>query len=64
MCNGPFRHDGVTGPVIFSAVTTPSPTAVAIFANTWAWMIRNWVAQAVDSAVTLNTPSRNPVGLA
>ena len=64
MCKGPFRHDGATGPVIFSVVTTPSPTAAAIFASTCAWMIRSCVAQAVDSADTLSTPSRSPVGVA
>ena len=64
MCSGPFRHDGATGPVILRLFTTPSPTSAAIFASTWFWMIRNWVAQAVDSAVTLSTPSRNAVGVA
>jgi hypothetical protein len=28
-----LRHDGAVGPVIFNAVTTPSPTAAAIFAS-------------------------------
>jgi hypothetical protein len=64
MCRGPFRQDGAAGPVIFSEVTTPLPTAAAIFANTWAWTILNWVAHAVDSAATLSTPSVNAVGVA
>ena len=29
----PFRHDGALGPVIFTDVTTPSPTAAAILAS-------------------------------
>src|ERR1700751_2381047 len=64
MWNGPFRHAGAAGPVIFSVVTTPSPTAAAIFASTCAWIIRSCVAQAVDSADTLSTPSRSAVGVA
>ena len=32
----PLRHDGATGPTIFSDVTTPSPTAAAILARSWA----------------------------
>lgn len=64
MCRGPLRQDGAAGPVIFSEVTTPLPTAAAILANSCACIIRNWVAQAVDSADTLSTPSRRPVGTA
>ncbi len=64
MCRGPFRHDGAAGPVIFNEVTTPLPTAAAIFANSCAWIIRSWVAQAVDSAATLSTPSVRAVGVA
>jgi len=64
MCSRPFRHDGATGPVILRLFTTPSPTSAAILASTWFWMIRNWVAQAVDSAVTVSTPSRKVVGAA
>jgi len=33
MCRGPFRHDGAAGPLIFKEVTTPLPTAAAIFAS-------------------------------
>jgi hypothetical protein len=32
----PLRHDGATGPTIFSEVTTPSPTAAAILARSCA----------------------------
>src|ERR1700744_2520330 len=64
MCTVPFRHVGATGPVILRLFTTPSPTSAAIFASTWLWMIRNWVAQAVDSAATVSTPSRKLVGVA
>ena len=64
MCRGPLRQDGVLGPVIRNEVTTPSPTAAAIFASTCACTIRNWVAQAVDSAEMLSTPSRSVTGWA
>ena len=64
MCRGPFRQEGADGPVIFNDVTTPLPTAAAILANNCAWTIRSWVAQAVDSAVTLSTPSLRAVGVA
>src|SRR5215510_2952615 len=60
----PLRHDGVTGPTIFSDVTTPSPTAAAILANSCACTIRSCVAQAVDSADTVSTPSFSEVGVA
>src|SRR5271156_1433242 len=64
MCSRPFRHDGATGPVIFRLFTTPSPTSVAILASTCFWMIRNWVAQAVDSPATaFLTLSRKVVGV-
>src|SRR5262245_14150913 len=36
MWRGPLRHDGAVGPVIFSDVTTPLPTAAAIFARSCA----------------------------
>ena len=64
MWRGPFRHDGAVGPVIFKEVTTPLPTAAAIFASNWACISRNCVAHAVDSAVTLSTPSLSAVGVA
>jgi hypothetical protein len=64
MCRGPFRQHGAAGPVILSDVTTPLPTAAAILAKIWAWIIRNWVAQAVDSAATLSTPSLRALGVA
>src|SRR6202042_862789 len=64
MWRGPLRQDGAVGPVIFSDVTTPLPTAAAILANSCAWIIRNWVAQAVDSAATVSTPSLRAIGVA
>src|ERR1700744_4917881 len=64
MCSGPFLHVGAAGPVILTLFTTRSPTSAAILASTWFWMIRNWVAQAVDSAATVSTPSRKLVGVA
>src|SRR4051794_14327123 len=50
--------------MIFTEVTTPSPTAAAILANSWACTIRNWVAHAVDSADTVSTPSLSDAGAA
>src|SRR4051794_27856022 len=64
MWYAPLRHDGATGPTIFSLLTTPSPTAAAILASSWAWTIRSWVAHAVDSADTVRTPSLSVVGVA
>ena len=60
----PLRHDGAAGPTIFSDVTTPSPTAAAILANSCACTIRSCVAHAVDSADTVSTPSFSDLGVA
>ena len=64
MCRGPLRQEGPVGPLILSTVTTPSPTALAILASSCDCTRRSWVAQAVDSAAMLRTPSRRATGWA
>src|SRR5699024_6020695 len=63
-CNGPCRQLGADGPWIRRDVTTPWPTARAIFDRIWDCIKRNWVAHAVDSAVTYSTLSCRDCGAA
>src|SRR4051794_7295296 len=60
--NGPCRQSGAVGPCTRSERTTPGPTPAAIRSSTCRLSSRIWVAQAVDSATQVSSPSTSRTG--
>ncbi len=63
-CRGPLRQLGAAGPWIRIRLTTPLPTTPAILTSNCPCSNRNCVAQAVEVACTVSSPSRSAIGWA
>ena len=58
----PRFHDGALGPTTLSSLTAPAPISSSIRASIDDASRRIWVAQAVESARTVSTPSTKVSG--
>ena len=61
--HSPGLRAAVTGPRTFTRCTDPSPSSTLSRRTSWAASSRSWVAQAVESAATVSSPSVSDSGV-